>query len=748
MGTHFLRYLYLLFAAGALAAEVPVSEPVYAPAPKNQYFAAAATNGEDYLVVWADERSDVPQAYASRISGDGTILDPRGIRVASDALTYYPSVIWGGSSWFVLSNACTDLELVRVAPNGAVLDARPRTFRIGAWCPGVSIATGGRYVAVGYYTGYTTYEERALILDSDGELVADILLSAGEPTGVVPAIASDGSSFIAMWQNHAVRFDRTGLLGPVRDVPFTASAGTVSIATDGRGFLVTSGNLLFRLNAELAAEPAGSLPFGDVKSIHWNGSSYVIAGVVPFYENGHESRSRTTIVVLDRNGSRLGQNEIGTVSGYGAHPLNGAAVASNGRNILMAWHDPTEAPEAPWIDDDLYAAVISLPDLTPSPRKLVSVAARAQLRPATAASGHNQLTIWEESTGLYARRHWRDRSTDPSPLRLATGASSTAVVFNGSDYIVASTEESAVVARRVGAVGELRVERESRFTAAQRPSYVALASDGAVTLVAWAAGGIYAARIGADGSWIDNTPLEVASAPLARNTHRISVSSNGAGEFLIVWGGSTEACNHCSPYLPSEGGPLRAARVTSTLTLLDAAPIEVAVPAPLVADHPSATWNGKEWLVVWNRAVVDANGEDVREEIRGRRIARNGTLLDGTSSDPGVLIVPDGFAPTVAWTGANYVLGWYEGTASYRGYLSSPTLKRIHTASLDRLGGPLSNERVLGEASEEYPVSIAVASGFTTIAYARLGEDAEYGGVSRVFLDVPGFAPRRRTVRK
>jgi hypothetical protein len=749
-------------AIGALGAEVPVSQPAYGPAPGNQYDAAVASDGDQYLVVWADERSEVPQAFAARVSRDGTVLDPNGIRVASGALTSHPHVIWGGSCWFVLSNTGSGFELVRVAGNGAVLDAKPRVFSPPRWTTGLSVATDGHHVAVGYVAGQSTYEQHVLILNGDGESTADIRLSGGETYAVVPAIAWNGSFFVAVWQGFAVPFDANGTVAPARGVAVFGSPAPMHIASDGHDFIVIRGPNAFRMSADLVAEFLMTLPL-DVSSIAWTGSSYVIAGVVKRTENGQLHQSDVNLVRLDREGHLLAQREVLRAEGNGEHRLNSAAVATNGQNLLVAWHDSTDARDAAYLDTDTFASIVSLPELTPEPRKLLSVAADWQIAPSTAASGSTDLTVWQEATGLYARRHRRDGGINDSPIRLAEQATSVAVAFNGSDFIVASTEGAAIVTRRLPATGALRVDREWRFDGGKNPRAIALASSGAATMVAWLDGGIHAARVGVDGSLIDQVPLEVAPAQLARETQRVAISPNGDGEFLVVWGGSIPACWYCSPSSPPFGGVLRAARVTSTLTLLDHPPIEIAIPVPLFdsrsdpaslrydprhslfADDPSVTWNGNEWLVVWNREFRDAViGEfSLLEEIRGRRIARNGTLLDGSPGDPGVLMARSAFAPTVAWTGSGYLLGWYEGSPTYRS--GDPSrLQQIHAASLDRLGGPLSNERTLGESPDADPISMAVANGLASMAYARLGDASRYGGVSRAFLEVPGFDTRRR----
>src|SRR4029079_18048547 len=249
-----------------------------------------------------------------------------------------------------------------------------------AWCAGMTAASDGRYVALGYATGHTQYQQHVLIVDSDGEKVADLILSGpGDFDDVPPALAWDGTSFVAVWKNRAVRFDRNGPLGSPREVAIEGSADHgVHMATDGKSFLITRGGLAFSMSGDLVSQFRLQLPFSSVQSLFWTGTNYVITGVVPFVENGHENRERIGILLLDRDGRLVAQREM-QPSGSGAYnPPNGAAVARNGRNILLARNDASEAHVVPYTEDDMYASFLSLPDLTAAPRRLLSVAAGTQ----------------------------------------------------------------------------------------------------------------------------------------------------------------------------------------------------------------------------------------------------------------------------------------------------------------------------------------------------------------------------------
>ena len=771
---HWIRCVCAGFALSAMAVEVPVSpEAVRTAAPADQYNAVAASNGDEYLVVWSDERADARQTYATRVSRSGEVLDPNGFRVATAALDGFRigsdlqvaplHVVWGGESWFVLSNPCGSIKLVRVSRSGAVLDSRPRAYSYGAVCPEIAVTSDGEHVVVGYITSYGLYEAHALFLDAGGNPVTDVLLMSSTVYLTLPAITSTGDSFVAVWRDRAIRFDRGGTIADAAESFEGSSNGTMAIASDGEDMLVVRGSHAFRLSADLVAEPAGVLPFSYVKSMAWTGSGYVITGVVPTTQNNRYHEGNVNIVRVDDDGHATAQREVRT-EGLTTRPPRGAAVASNGENVLVAWHDPTEAQRvAPARDSDVFLSVLSLPGLATEGRTLLSVSAGAQRRPVTAASPTQLLTVWEEAGGIHARRHRRDGRFDGAPIRLTDAATSMDVVFDGSDFIVATVEGTELVTRRLQASGDLRVLNTSRYATGGARA-IALANSGGVTVAAWLDHGLYAARVSLDGS-LAGTPSQIAPEPLAREAHRVSISGNGQGEYLVVWGGSTRDC-FCNPFAPGQSGILRAARVTTSLTVLDRPPIEIATavvaagdaranpqdgrydPAhSFKADHPSVTWNGSSWLVVWNRGFRDRDGVLV-EEIRGRRVASNGTLLDGSASDAGVLIVRDGFAPTVAWTGSRYALTWYEGVPGYRAAQEQHDVHRVRGAFLDTIGGPLRDARTIGESTVEEPLSIAVSDGFPIVAYARLADDATYGGVLRAFLDVPPHGPRRRSVRK
>src|SRR5262245_43489172 len=72
-------------AAPFAGPEFKFGAPAYVAAPYGQENARIAFNGSCYLVVWDDHRDDTirhsTHIYGTRISTNGTILDPEGIRI-------------------------------------------------------------------------------------------------------------------------------------------------------------------------------------------------------------------------------------------------------------------------------------------------------------------------------------------------------------------------------------------------------------------------------------------------------------------------------------------------------------------------------------------------------------------------------------------------------------------------------------------------------------------------------------------
>jgi large repetitive protein len=91
-----------------------------------QWNAAVASDGTNHFVVWEDERTSTSEIYGTRVTPDGVVLDPQGIRISSGSPADFPAIAFDGVNYLVTwadSRAGIDVYGARVTPAGVVLDA-------------------------------------------------------------------------------------------------------------------------------------------------------------------------------------------------------------------------------------------------------------------------------------------------------------------------------------------------------------------------------------------------------------------------------------------------------------------------------------------------------------------------------------------------------------------------------------------------------------------------------------------------
>ena len=190
---------------------------------------------------------------------------------------------------------------------------------------------------------------------------------------------------------------------------------------------------------------------------------------------------------------------------------------------------------------------------------------------------------------------------------------------------------------------------------------------------------IYAARLAADGTLIDTTPILVSQEPYYQS--RPLVAWNGQ-TWLVVW-----ASERADNYYRED---IVAARVAPDGTVLDPAPILVRAadsmdPLPLGA----VASDGDGWTVTWS--AWDAG---LRRIIYGARVAADGTVLDpaGRALHSGTQTSYPNDA-RLAFAEGHYLLTWTEYTGSRLALRG-----RRLTPDLDPAGGIFTlNAAVPGE---------------------------------------------------
>ena len=114
--------------APAISPEFGLDTPVTDPGGGSQTAPAVASNGTDYLAVWADDRGGDVDVYGARVSQSGAVLDSLGIPigVAINA-QQAPAVAFDGTNYLVVwsdgrRGSGSDIYGARVSPAGSVLD--------------------------------------------------------------------------------------------------------------------------------------------------------------------------------------------------------------------------------------------------------------------------------------------------------------------------------------------------------------------------------------------------------------------------------------------------------------------------------------------------------------------------------------------------------------------------------------------------------------------------------------------------
>jgi hypothetical protein len=174
-----------------------------------------------------------------------------------------------------------------------------------------------------------------------------------------------------------------------------------------------------------------------------------------------------------------------------------------------------------------------------------------------------------------------------------------------------------------------------------------VAWNGSAYLVVWSeADGIYARRVGGNGTLLDAAPTKIATlvAPIPGLFRRPVVSAMGA-DFFVAWAEHRTDNN------------IYGARVSSAGALIDTTPLPVNESLGDQMD-PAVAWNGTFVLVTWR----DSRPLTVGTAIYGARISAAGSI-----QEPAGFVVSDAvgnqLTPAVASDGSNFLVVWWHQSA-------------------------------------------------------------------------------------
>jgi len=252
---------------------------------------AVACNGSDYLVAWEDYRNALDpnqqvDIFGARVSNGGVVLDTNGIPISvASGSQISPAIASIGTNYLVVwqdyrnDPMLADIYGTRVSNSGNVMDPGGIAVSFGASDESAAaVASDGSGYLVAWSdqrnmkdTGVDIYAARlsggGKVLDTNG-----ISICAAINDQTVPAIASNGSDYLVVWQDnrdavglppssdiYGTRVTGAGLVLETNGFPISTARSTQllpAVAANGTDYLVVwqdyrDGNAYNEVNADI-----------------------------------------------------------------------------------------------------------------------------------------------------------------------------------------------------------------------------------------------------------------------------------------------------------------------------------------------------------------------------------------------------------------------------------------------------------------------------------------------------------------
>lgn len=261
--------------------------------------------------------------------------------------------------------------------------------------------------------------------------------------------------------------------------------------------------------------------------------------------------------------------------------------------------------------------------------------------------------------GLYGAFHSNGVTGPPFFIapRPCSANNGIGVAFDGRNYLVTFSNNGTIWGVRVSSSGSILdgsggfpISTESATDTNWSPS---VAFDGTNHLVAWGkfiegAYDIYGARVTPAGQVLGEFPIFRASGEQIEP----ALAFDGTN-YLVVWRDTRNGSG------PTESTDVYGTRVSPAGRVLDPSGIAIAT-APGAQGEPSIAFDGTNHFVVWSD-VPQLGVSPPLIHIFGKRVQRDGTLLDGPANSQGLPINTMSVAksaPTVTFDGTNYLVAW------------------------------------------------------------------------------------------
>lgn len=567
----------------------------------------AASDGNNWAVVWRDLDGGIWTLDATRIAPDGTVLDPGGVFVRHDNVNSYPvdpEIVWAGDEFLLVwEEGSGGIKGQRLAADLQPIEG-VFTINAGYWTGyNPQVSTNGTDFFVTWWSRPPGQVfELAGARVSHGGAVLDpsplLLTAATDGTNYEPSVAWDGTNYVVAYGRgtgvdsdvFAARVTPDGVVldFDTNAIPISTENEwqyevDITTAPGGTGTMILWRDNRYRVPFSVAAfgdlygasfAPDGTVgpeqcfalgaPRQTLARMISNGTDYLVV-----YRSETSQETRILVQRVDMTGAAIDLEPVVVVSG--SNRITNPSVAWNGSVYLVVWEDTFE--------NQTYGRRFD-PDLNPLDPSSVSIMPGNWPDVAAIGDVFATLTSWEEPHEVRTIVSVRLRGSDGAILDLTPRG------IPSGGYSVLP---------RVTTLGDRWLVVREVHPTHDDPSSQAIAS------------------------FVDsnNNPGSSFSADLDARAPSVV---GGPGQALIVVDGRNG---------PGFRRDIFARRILPDGTFLD--PLRGIVVAEVLEDQfePVVAWDGSEYVTAWtdfrNTLVGDYSPPG---DIYGARVLDTGEVLD------------------------------------------------------------------------------------------------------------------------
>ncbi len=705
LGTMRDIYTALLDSEGNLVRAFPVATTGI---DYDQHLPAVAWNGQHWLVCWLSVQQDnrfLTEIIGVRIAPDGTVVDTTPIRIqrGMDTALHPLGVASDGANWLVvwfdyISGTPTVLGR-RVAPDGTLLDATPRTLLSGLVTYSTRVAySSGVYLIVASDNTIV----RAVRVSPQMSMLGTLTLSTA---GSHPSVGASDSGFYVTYSASS------GGLRGVRISP------TGQVLDAGGGILIAS---------DATDQEWATVCFDGANWV----VGYIVRTLFPRQDTFQVRRVSPAGVLQDATPIPIASAQTGM------EPASCPRVGSNG--AILVW---TRALYLVPVGNtgttlrDLSLEMFSLSGGgVSSALGFVDSSAPRHAHPRIASGANQALIVYESQTGFGARilaqrLDTRGRVLDSEPIEIAgatPGQGWPAAAWNGQEWLIVwqtppfdSVGNSQVVGRRMASDGTLIDSAPLPLMTGFTPTVAALANGVFLVVAAYRQSTqiqyLRGVRFSADGNLLDTTPIQVGYGPQSVFESVPDAGSFG-GRWLVVWQANLTHDNPSShaigALIEPTGSVVARFQINPTTNLL-----RFRTPKVCIRDANTA-------LVVWNYTFLDSSLRN-NNAIGGRLVRSDGTFASTPLNFVSIPAANRVFLPQAAWDGAQFWVAWLDHRAEEYPAQQKGNISAMRVASdgsvIDTGGFAIAST----PAPEDFP-AVATVGTRTLFAYTSMLHEPPY----------------------